>query len=62
MFTLGLILNSHSCVLSYNNFDFEMMMKTVNSRNEVSSGSWHKETFLKQFCYNVINLTILTRY
>ena len=45
----GIILNSYSSVLSYNNFNIKLML--VGKRDDYV---WHESTFLRQFVYFIL--------
>ena len=57
----GIMLNSHSSVLSFNDFDFETVMKTVAYNREKFSTEreyWHQPTILKQLVYYLLNTLV----
>ena len=51
----GIILNSLSSILSYNNFNVDQMFgQSLNSRKENQKYKKHQKTFLKQLAYFII--------
>ena len=56
----GIVLNSLSSILSYNNFNFKQMLAedTGCDVDNKSKPQWHEPTFTKQFIYFIIILSM----
>ena len=59
---LGIVLNSLSSILSYNNFNFKQMLAEdtgcSSDVDDESKPQWHEPTFTKQFIYFIIILSM----
>ena len=51
----GILLNSLSSVLTFNNFDFDLIFGKVDKRD---IDRYHRTTFWKQVIYNIIIVVV----
>ena len=57
---LGILLNSLMSILSFNHFDFSLMLKKVDENNK--QGRMHKSKFRRQCVYNIIITAVYLEY
>ena len=59
MNVVGILLNSFSSVLSYNNLYYKLILEKLHDSKDEQQETWHQTTFIKQLAYYMIIFFLL---